>query len=179
MDYTTFMLFISILWTIIFLLITSHRTKTSKSSSKLPAGPLPYPIIGNILELVGKNPLDAFTHLSKIYAPIITLKLGISTTIVISSPKIAKEALHTYDIVFSSRTVPDAAKTLGHDKVSMVWIPPSAKWRTLRKACATKIFSPQQLDTTKFHRKRKVQDLINYVRKAKHLILEKLFLQQL
>ncbi|RHN55913.1 putative cytochrome P450 [Medicago truncatula] len=48
----------------------------------------------------------------------------------------------------------------------MVWIPPSAKWRTLRKACATKIFSSQQLDSTKFHRKRKVQDLINYVHKC-------------
>ncbi|KAK2375820.1 cytochrome P450 76T24 [Trifolium repens] len=165
MDYTTLMLLISILWSIIFFFITSHGTKTSKSSSKLPPGPSPYPIIGNILELVGTNPLDAFTHLSKIYGPIITLKLGTSTTIVISSPQIAKETLHTYDLVFSSRTVPDAAKSLDHHKVSLVWMPPSSKWRTLRRACATKIFSTQQLDSTKFHRKRKVQDLINYVHK--------------
>jgi hypothetical protein len=48
----------------------------------------------------------------------------------------------------------------------MVWMPPSAKWRTLRRACATKIFSPQQLDSTRFHRKRKVPDLINYVYKC-------------
>jgi hypothetical protein len=165
MDYTTLMLLISILWTIIFFFITSHGTKISKSSSKLPPGPSPYPIIGNILELVGTNPLDAFTHLSKIYGPIITLKLGTSTTIVISSPQIAKETLHTYDLVFSSRTVPDAAKSLDHHKVSLVWMPPSSKWRTLRRACATKIFSTQQLDSTKFHRKRKVHDLINYVHK--------------
>lgn len=153
------------MWTIIFFFLTSHRTKTSKSS-KLPPGPHPYPIIGNILELVGTNPLDAFTKLSKIYGPVMTLKLGTSTTIVISSPQIAKEALETNDIVFSSRTVPDAAKTLGHDKVSLVWMPPSPKWRSLRRACATKIFSPQQLDSTQFHRKRKVQDLLNYVQKC-------------
>ncbi|XLU46442.1 hypothetical protein S245_041256, partial [Arachis hypogaea] len=45
-----------------------------------------------------------------------------------------------------------------------VWMPASAaKWRTLRRACATKIFSPQQLDSTQCIRKRKVQDLLNYV----------------
>lgn len=157
------MLLISILWTIIFFFISFHGSKITSKPSKLPPGPRPYPIIGNILELVGSNPLVVFTHLSKTYGPIMTLKLGTTTTIVVSSPQIAKEALHTNDIVFSSRAVPDAAKTLGHHKVSMVWMPPSAKWRTLRRACATKIFSSQQLDSTQFHRKRKIQDLLNFV----------------
>ncbi|KAJ1413671.1 Cytochrome P450 [Sesbania bispinosa] len=167
MDYPTLTLLITILWTIIFFFISSHGNKRS-NFSKLPPGPRPYPIIGNILELLRSNPLEAFTQLSKTYGPIMTVKLGSTTTIVISSPQIAKEVLHTNDIVFSNRTVPDAARTLGHDKVSVVWMPTSAKWRALRRVCATKIFSTQQLDSTQFHRKRKMQDLLNYVHERCH-----------
>ena len=158
MDYPTLLLLVSFVWTIFFLLISSKSSK----SSKLPPGPRPYPIIGNILEL-GNNPLHSITHLSKCYGPIMTLKLGTITTIVISSSELAKEVLHTYDTVFSSRIIPDSARVLDHHKVSIGWLPISAKWRTLRRACATKIFSPQQLDSTQFLRKKKVQDLLDYV----------------
>lgn len=161
MDYSALVLLLSFVCIVIFSIISIHSNKSTKPF-KLPPGPHPYPIIGNILEL-GTNPLKSFTHLSKTYGPIMTLKLGSITTIVISSPQIAKEALSTNDQVFSNRTTPDATRALDHYKVSVVWMPSSPKWRNLRRVCATKIFSPQQLDSTQFHRKRKVQDLLNYV----------------
>ncbi|RDX93628.1 Ferruginol synthase, partial [Mucuna pruriens] len=49
-------------------------------------GPRPFPIIGNILEL-GTNPHQAVTKLSRIYGPVMSLKLGSITTVVISSPQ--------------------------------------------------------------------------------------------
>lgn len=162
MDYSALLLLISFVFIIIFSIISTYINKTTKSICKLPPGPHPYPVIGNILEL-GTNPLKSFTHLSKTYGPIMTLKLGSITTIVISSPQIAKEALSTNDQVFSNRTTPDTIRALDHYKVSVVWMPSSPKWRNLRRVCATKIFSPQQLDSTQFHRKRKVQVLLNYV----------------
>ncbi|KAF7844725.1 geraniol 8-hydroxylase-like [Senna tora] len=45
----------------------------------------------------------------------------------------------------------------------MVWMPPSAQWRVLRRVCATKVFSSQKLDSTQTIRQNKVQELVNHV----------------
>ncbi|XP_054781991.1 cytochrome P450 76T24-like [Prosopis cineraria] len=51
---------------------TSLVRPTSSSSYKLPPGPRPYPVIGNILEL-GSDPLSSITNLSKSHGPIMSL----------------------------------------------------------------------------------------------------------
>ncbi|XP_027337402.1 geraniol 8-hydroxylase-like [Abrus precatorius] len=137
--------------------------KSDPKSPKMPPGPYPFPIIGNILKL-GQKPHQTLSELSKIYGPLMTLKFGSLTTIVISSPQIAKEALIKNDIVFSDRQIPDIMHALDHHKVSMVWLPTSSiKWRNLRKICATNVFSHQKLDSTRDFRHKKVQELLNFV----------------
>ncbi|KAL1331429.1 geraniol 8-hydroxylase-like [Arachis ipaensis] len=162
MDYILLLLFF-FMWLSIHTLISKLVIKTSKSL-KLPPGPNPFPIIGNILEL-GKHPHKSLTKLSQIYGPIMTLKLGNLTTIVISSPQLAKEVLHKNDQNFSYRTVPDTVKAHDHHIYSVGWMQPSSQWRILRKICATKVFSSQQLDSTQVVRQRKVKELIDFVKK--------------
>ncbi|XP_057440358.1 cytochrome P450 76T24-like [Lotus japonicus] len=135
----------------------------TKSSSNLPPGPRPLPIIGNILEL-GRNPPIALSKLSKIYGPIMTLKLGSITTIVISSPQLAKQVLQENSQAFSSRITPHAVQIYDHHKFAITWLPPTAQWRNQRRACATKIFSPKMLDSTKVVRQQKLQELLDYVK---------------
>ncbi|KAL0012710.1 hypothetical protein SO802_007818 [Lithocarpus litseifolius] len=135
------------------------------SSQTLPPGPHPFPIIGNILEL-GKLPHQATAKLSKTYGPLMTLKLGSITTIVISSPNMAKEVLQKNDQAFSSRTVPNMAHVFDHHKVSVGWIPINSQWRNLRKACATQVFAPQRLDATAAIRLAKVQELLDHVNQS-------------
>ena len=135
------------------------------SSQTLPPGPHPFPIIGNILEL-GKLPHQATAKLSKTYGPLMTLKLGSITTIVISSPNMAKEALQKNDQAFSSRTIPDMAHVFDHHKVSIGYLPINSQWRNLRKACATQIFAPQRLDATEALRLAKVQELLDHVNQS-------------
>jgi cytochrome P450 len=93
-----------------------------------------------------------------------TLKLGSRTTIVISSPDLAKEALQKHDQAFSSRTIPDTARALDHEKFSMALLLASAQWRNLRKVSAMQIFVPQRLDSTEAIRRKKVQELLDYVK---------------
>ncbi|XP_057435511.1 geraniol 8-hydroxylase-like [Lotus japonicus] len=135
----------------------------TQNPTKIPPGPRPYPIIGNILEL-GKNPHIALSKLSKIYGPIMTLKLGTITTIVITSPKLAKQVLQENSQIFSSRTVPHSAQVYDNHKFSVGWLPPSAKWRNLRKVLATKVFSPAMLDSTKFLRQKKMKELLDFLK---------------
>ena len=156
-----FLILLPFMWACIHVLTSGLRGRKS-GSPKLPPGPYPFPIIGNILEL-GNKPHQAIAKLSKTYGPLMTLRLGSITTIVISSPKIAKEALQKKDQAFSSRTVPDTGRVFNHDKVSIVWLPALAPWRKLRKVSATQIFAPQQLDATQALRRKKVQELLDHV----------------
>ncbi|KAI4354930.1 hypothetical protein L6164_003753 [Bauhinia variegata] len=159
-NYLTLLLLLSFLWASI---VFFNLGKQSQTSPKLPPGPPPYPITGNLLDLVSAKPYQALTNLSKTYGKLMTLKLGSTTAIIISSPEMAKEALHKHDIAFSSRTIPDAIKALDHHKLSIVWSPAKAYWRTLRKVSAIKLFSPKQLDSTQVHRKRKLGELLQHV----------------
>ncbi|XLR11900.1 hypothetical protein S83_039838 [Arachis hypogaea] len=132
-------------------------------STKFPPGPKPLPIIGNILEL-GTQPHQALAKLSQTYGPIMTLKLGTITTIVISSPMLAKQILQKYDQIFSYRTIPDTVKALDHHLYSVGWLPPSTQWRILRRVCATKVFSPLKLDSTEVLRQKKLRELMDFVK---------------
>ncbi|KAK7340136.1 hypothetical protein VNO77_20833 [Canavalia gladiata] len=163
MDYSTLLLLLSTFVCASILIFIHRLFNQNPESTKLPPGPPPFPIIGNILEL-GKNPHKALTKLSKIYGPIMTLKLGSITTIVISSPQIAKQVLHENGKAFSSRTIPHSVNALDHHKCSMVWLPPTLQWRNLRRVCATKVFSPQVLESTQILRQQKVQQLLDFVK---------------
>ncbi|AES79992.2 putative geraniol 8-hydroxylase [Medicago truncatula] len=162
MDYQKLLILISFVSASILILILRKLNQT-QNSTKLPPGPKPLPIIGNILQL-GKNPHRTLTNLSNIYGPIMTLKLGTLTTIVISSPQLAKQVLHENSQIFSNRTVPHAIHALDHNKFSLGWLPTLALWKKLRKICATKVFSTKMLDSTKNIRQQKLQVLLDYVK---------------
>ncbi|CAI9299763.1 unnamed protein product [Lactuca saligna] len=106
----------------------------------LPPGPAPLPIIGN-LHLLGDHPHQSLANLAKIYGPIMFLKLGRTTTLVISSAATAKEVLQKQDIAFSSRHILDAFNAHNHSHYSAVWLPVSTQWRTLRKILNTTMFT--------------------------------------
>lgn len=150
-----------IIFFICFFLFLNNRP--NNHSGKLPQGPSPYPIVGNILEL-GTKPHQSLANLSKIYGPLMTLKLGSITTIVISSPDVAKEALQKNDLIFSGRTIPHTGEALDHHKYSVAFIHPSSVlWKTLRRVCITSMFSPLRLDSSQNLRRNKLQHLLDYV----------------
>ncbi|XP_071717742.1 cytochrome P450 76T24-like [Rutidosis leptorrhynchoides] len=157
MDYPTLCLLFSLLLTFIYVATISGRR-----ISRLPPGPYPYPIIGNLLS-IGVKPHISLATLSKRYGPLMSLKLGTKTTIVVSSPDIAKQFFHTHDLAFSSRSVPDTGQVVGHDKYSMVWLPVGDQWRKLRKITREHILSVQRLDASEDLRQKKVQELLDHV----------------
>ncbi|KAL3536917.1 hypothetical protein ACH5RR_000283 [Cinchona calisaya] len=152
-----------IICTIIYVLITSNFR--FRKSARLPPGPYPFPIIGNILQL-GLNPHQSLAKLSKAYGPLMSLKLGSRTAIVVSSPALAKEVLQKHDQILSSRTVPNAVHIFDHPKMSIVWLPPSTQWRNLRKICKEQMFALQKLNASQGLRREKLQQLYDYFYKC-------------
>ncbi|KAL1204465.1 Cytochrome P450 76C1 [Cardamine amara subsp. amara] len=74
-------------------------------SRRRPPG---WPIIGNIRHIIGKAPHRSLANLSRVYGPVMSLRLGSLTTVVTSSDA-AREVLKTLDLVFSGRTFNETA----------------------------------------------------------------------
>ncbi|ESR36862.1 cytochrome P450 family 76 subfamily C polypeptide 7 [Citrus sinensis] len=131
---------------------------------QLPPGPRPYAVIGNLLELSGK-PHKALANLAKIHGPIMSLRLGQVTTVVVSSPSMAKAILKKHDSSFCDRKVPESilSQPYRHHEFSLVWLPVSTLWRSFRKICNMYIFTSQKLDASQDLRRKKIKDLLAYV----------------
>ncbi|PSR88003.1 Geraniol 8-hydroxylase [Actinidia chinensis var. chinensis] len=143
----------------LFSLIGSTRCR------KLPPGPTPFPVLGNLLKL-GTQPHQSLAELAKVHGPIMTLKLGHITSVVISSSVVAREALQKQDLAFSNRSIPNAIHAHDQYKYSVVWLPVANRWRSLRKALNSNIFAGSRLDANQHLRCRKVEELIAYIRKS-------------
>ncbi|MCE0481062.1 hypothetical protein HAX54_038459 [Datura stramonium] len=137
----------------------------SRGSKKLPPGPSPWPIIGN-LHLLGANPHVSLANLATIYGPIMSLKLGQITTVVISSSSIAKQVLKNQDQAFSTRFIPNALQAHNHYQFSVAWLPVCPQWRTLRRILNTNLLSSNRLDANQHLRSQKVKQLIAYCAKC-------------
>lgn len=133
-----------------------------RKSSKLPPGPKPWPVVGNLFQL-SNDPHRSLARLAKVYGPLMSLKLGSRTTVVVTSVDIAREVFQKHDLAFSSRNVGEVAKILNHHECSIVWLPVSPKWRNLRKISSVYLFTKKHLDATELLRRRKLEELVDHV----------------
>nr|XP_002718572.2 cytochrome P450 2C1 isoform X1 [Oryctolagus cuniculus] len=79
--------------------------KQSYGGGKLPPGPTPFPILGNILQIGIQDISKSFTKLSEVYGPVFTVYLGMKPTVVIHGYDAVKEALVDLGEEFSGRIV--------------------------------------------------------------------------
>ncbi|KAL9166501.1 hypothetical protein ABFS82_05G033600 [Erythranthe guttata] len=156
--------FVTISLALLFAVAVGYGLKKLSGGGKnLPPGPNPLPLIGS-LHLLGDQPHKSLTRLSKIYGPIMHLRLGFVHTVLVSSAAMAKEVMQNHDLVFSGRTVPDAIRAHDHSSYSVIWLPVAARWRSLRKTINSNIFSGNSLEGNRQLRHKKVEELIEYCR---------------
>ncbi|KAF3449995.1 hypothetical protein FNV43_RR06074 [Rhamnella rubrinervis] len=136
----------------------------ARSSLRRPPGPTGLPLIGNLHQL-GSHPHQSLSEMAKLYGPLMSLRLGFVTTIVASSPEMAREILHTNDQSFANRPVPDSVTAQPHVEGTLAWVPADQRWRNRRRICSTQMFTAQRLDFLQHFRHLKVQQLIDHVRK--------------
>ncbi|KAE9619263.1 hypothetical protein Lal_00047766 [Lupinus albus] len=136
------------------------RSFSNKGNHNLPPGPSLVTILGNLHEF-WKKPQQTMAKLANVYGPIMCFKVGHSTSVIISSPDMAKEVLQTHDILFSDRTIPQVVTSLNHDLLSLPFLPVSPLWRDLRKICNNELFASKTLDASQDLRRKKLQQLLN------------------
>ncbi|KAM3357044.1 hypothetical protein P3S68_023758 [Capsicum galapagoense] len=136
-----FLLFVAFPIILIFLLPKAKKG----CKNTLPTGPIGLPLIGNLHQYDTLTPHLYFWKLSKKYGKIFSLKLGSATMVVVSSAKLAKEALKTQDLVFRSRPSILGQQKLSYNGRDMVFAPYNDYWREMRKICVLHLFSLKKL----------------------------------
>ncbi|XP_027341851.1 cytochrome P450 71D9-like [Abrus precatorius] len=138
------------------------RTKTKPSSSKLPPGPPKLPLIGNLHQL-SAMPHQGLAKLSQQYGPLMHIKLGGLSTIVVSSPEMAKEIMKTHDIIFANRPYLLAADVLSYGSKGMSFSPLGSYWRQMRKICTFELLTPKRVESFQSIRQEEASNLVKEI----------------
>jgi len=129
--------------------------KSRRNGRRLPPGPYPWPIIGNLHQM--RKPVHrALKDLADKYGPIMLLRLGSVPTVVVSSSEIAKHFLKTHDSIFASRPATAAGKYLSYNFKGMILSPYGDYWRQVRKLCVLELFTSKRIDSFKHVREEEV-----------------------
>uniref|UniRef100_A0A2K6NKM8 Cytochrome P450 family 2 subfamily F member 1 n=1 Tax=Rhinopithecus roxellana TaxID=61622 RepID=A0A2K6NKM8_RHIRO len=91
---------------LLLVLICLLPTPSSRDKGKLPPGPRPLPLLGNLLLLHSQNMLTSLTKLSKEYGSVYTVHLGSRRVVVLSGYLAMKEALVDQGEEFSGHAGP-------------------------------------------------------------------------
>nr|AFK40472.1 unknown [Lotus japonicus] len=146
-------------------MLAFHSLFSGRNKKNLPPGPTPLPIVGNLFAM-GDKPYKSLAKLAEIYGPVLHLKLGHVTTIVVSSPDTAKEVLQTHDSSLSDRTIPHALTAFNHHQFGVGFLPLSPLWKDMRRVCKNQLFSVKSLDANQDLRRKKVQELLSDVQQS-------------
>lgn len=157
-------LFLLVLLPIVLILISQKRKKVGKRC--LPPGPPGLPIIGNLHQFDAEKPHQYLWRLSKKYGTLMSLQLGFVPVVVISSARIAKEALTTHDHVFSGRPAAAGRRKLSYDRRDIAFSPYSEYWREMRKICVLHLFSLKRVQSFRPIREDETSYMIQKI--AKH-----------
>ena len=113
----------------------------AKPKLRLPPGPLALPIFGNWLQVGDDLNHRNLSALARKYGDVFLLRMGQRNLVVVSSPELAKEVLHTQGVEFGSRTrnvVFDIFTGNGQDMVFTVY---GDHWRKMRRIMTVPFFT--------------------------------------
>lgn len=127
--------------------------------SKLPPGPRPWPILGNLPHL-GPAPHKTLAAMATTYGPLLGLRLGSVPVVVVASARTAALFFKVHDAKFASRPPNAGSKHIAYNGQDLVFAPYGPRWRTLRKICSLHLFSGKALNDFRHVREEEVTALV-------------------
>nr|XP_051220622.1 tyrosine N-monooxygenase-like [Lolium perenne] len=118
----------------------------SSATVPLPPGPLPWPVVGNLPEMMLNKPAFRWIHLvmKKMGTDIACFRLGRVNVVPITCPKIAREVLKKQDTNFVSRPLTFASSTVSCGYKNVVLSPFGEQWKKMRRVLTTEIICPSR-----------------------------------
>ncbi|XP_057707155.1 cytochrome P450 1A1 [Corythoichthys intestinalis] len=131
---------------LVYLLLKFFRNDIPVGLKRLP-GPVPLPIIGNVLEL-GKRPYLSLTAMSKRYGPVFKIKIGSRPVVVLSGSETVRQALIKQGEEFSGRPDLYSFRFISDGESLAFSTDQKDVWRTRRKLALSALRSFATLDGT-------------------------------
>nr|BAC44836.1 cytochrome P-450 [Lithospermum erythrorhizon] len=129
---------------IIIFLIISYKLY-QKLRLKLPPGPRPLPIIGNIYQ-VKPVKFRCFYNWSKTYGPIFSIYYGSQMNVIVSTTELAKEVLKENDQHLADRFRTRSSASMSRGGKDLIWADYGPHYVKVRKLCNVELFSPKRLE---------------------------------
>ncbi|KAK7290340.1 hypothetical protein RIF29_04679 [Crotalaria pallida] len=126
----------------IFIAIKYHFVDKS-SKSKLPPGPKPWPIVGQLPEMLANKPAPSWMHnlMKEMNTEIACFRLGNVHVIPVTCPSIAREFLRKNDVAFASRPITIATDIIGSGYVATIFGTYGEQWKKMKKVLTNDLFS--------------------------------------
>ncbi|KAK8918269.1 Premnaspirodiene oxygenase [Platanthera zijinensis] len=153
---------------LVFFILTVLIKKISsghpKEAIRQPPGPWNLPVIGSLHHLLRPQPAhQILSRLSAIHGPIMGLKLGEISAVVVSSSAAAKEILKTHDISFASRPIYSSIKVITYGGKDIAFAPYGEFWRQMRRLCLLELLSAKRVQSFRYIREEEISNLIQSI----------------
>ncbi|MBA0836883.1 hypothetical protein Goarm_009073 [Gossypium armourianum] len=127
----------------IFILL---KHSNNSNSNRLPPGPPELPFIGNLHMLLFDSsvPHIFLWKLSRKYGPLMYLRFGFKSTLVVSSAKLAEKVMKTQDLNFCSTPQQRGTHKLSYNGLDLAFSPYNDYWREIRKLYVVHLFNRVQ-----------------------------------
>ncbi|XP_061341840.1 isoleucine N-monooxygenase 2-like [Gastrolobium bilobum] len=132
---------------------------------KLPPGPKPWPIVGNLPEMLANKPAFRWIHklMQEMNTEIACIRLGNVHVITITSPTIACEFLRKHDADFASRPISMSTHIVSSGYVTTALVPFGEQWKKMKKMVANHLFSPMKHQWLQDKRTEEADNLMFYI----------------
>lgn len=148
----------------IFLIILLLYRRTQEHKVKLPPGPRPWPIVGNIYNLKPIH-FKCFYEWAQFYGPIISVWFGSDLNVVVSSSDLAKKVLKQHDQELANRHRIRSQTNFTNDGVDLTWADYGPHYVKVRKICNLALFTSKKIEAQRPIREDEVTSMIESIYK--------------
>jgi hypothetical protein len=157
-----------ILMLLVYKLLIKHQRSTQKSEKpkpKLPPGPTPWPIVGNLPEMLANRPTFRWIQkmMNDLNTEIACIRLGNVHVITISNPEIARELCIKQDAIFASRPSSWSNEYVTNGYLTTALTPFGEQWKKVKKVISNELVSPLRHKWLHDKRVEEADNIVRYV----------------